>query len=204
MGFKEFQNGTKYTICHTAFAKLAKFSKHSKEKIYEAIRRNDLNINTFHEFSSNSKVSEEAFTEIKQQLVRNQVKFNKEIMASFVIPNTISAAKLLSWFEIFFNLIGDKIEEEKHLDCCPKEEFYEEFSDNMKQWFKDSPEEILGFSSFLKIWDLCFPHVRVRDRHKIGSKCKTCERLSSLRNDLAVIMYECVHLNFTATIGICL
>ena len=156
-------------------------TKYAKEKIYAAIRNNDFKLETVNEFTTSTKVSNKAFTEIQEQLIRNQVVLSKEDLASFVIPNTISAAKLLAWFENFFRLIGDLIEDEIHLDCCPKQEYYEEFSDNMKLWFGDSKEEILGFSSFLKIWDLCFPHVIVRDGHKIGSHCKTCERLSTLR-----------------------
>ena len=121
------------------------------------------------------------FAKIKEQLVLNNISIDREVLSSFVVPNTPASLKLKSWMEIFFEMTGDKINNEIHLDGCPRQEIHEEFTDNMKNWFKDTPKEILGYSSFLKMWDLFFDHVKIRNNNKIGTKCQCCERLSILR-----------------------
>jgi hypothetical protein len=172
-------------LCHQAFAKIAKLTKWTKKKIYGALRDKALNPDTavdIHYFRTGNKVSKEAFTEIKSQLLSNQVDTTESFLASFVTPNTIAATKLKAWMENFFKLVGDQINDEIHLDSCPKQEIHEEYCTNMQEWFNDSSQDILGYSSFLRIWDLCFPHVLVRNaNNKIGTKCVCCDRLSLLR-----------------------
>lgn len=150
--------------------------------MYSAIRSKCLNQDSAIDFNYKSHVSKETFTEIKAQLIRNQIDANESFLASFVTPNTAAAGKLKAWMENYFLVIGDKINDEIHLDACPKQEIHEEYCTNMAEWFGDSTEDILGYSSFLRIWELCFPHVIVREaNNKIGSKCCCCERLSVLR-----------------------
>ena len=186
LGFQAEENGSsdipKHRICHSAFAKLADLNKYTKEKVYTAIRNKSPDLKSAAiNYHNRTKVSEKAFSQIQGNLVRNQVEINKDVLASFVVPNTEQASKLQAWMTNFFKAAGDQIGEEIHLDACPRQEIHEEFTDNMKKWFGDTSEEILGYSSFLKMWDLCFDHVKIRDNNKIGTKCHCCERLSILR-----------------------
>ena len=172
----------KHRLCHSAFSKLADLTKWTKEKVYLAIKNNSPDLkNAAINYSNRTKVSEKAFSQIKGDLVRNQVELTKDVLASFIVPNTEEASKLQAWMTNFFNTVGDQINDEIHLDACPKQEIHEEFTDNMKKWFGDTNEEILGYSSFLKMWDLCFDNVIIRNNNKIGTKCHCCERLSILR-----------------------
>ena len=66
-----------------------------KRKGLLAIKNNSPDLkNAAINYFNRTKVSEKAFSQIKGDLVRNQVELTKDVLASFIVPNTEEASKL--------------------------------------------------------------------------------------------------------------
>lgn len=189
--FEDFQDGKSNQICHRAFCNIAKVTKYTRLKIantfreQKSLKSNELSYYEDQETKVNkrkmTKVSDEVFTMVEATLDRNNISLSKDELVSFMVPNSEAALKLNAWFSNYFDKVGDKIGDEIHLDISFKQEIFEEYNSNMKQWYGDKRSEILGYESFVRVWNICYPHVITRDPKASASKCVSCDKLATLR-----------------------
>ena len=68
--------------------------------------------------------------------------------------------------EDYFSLLADPTPNGKeiHLDPINKKEIYEEYEQDMNDIF----EEPLSSTTFLKVWNDAFPHVKIREYKQVS------------------------------------
>ena len=84
--------------------------------------------------------------------------------ASMRLNNSTEQLKAYAWMHSYFHLVGDhqpNSNEEIHLDPVDKYDIYTEYYKEMLpkgEINRSTPSpNILGYSSFLMLWDKCFP-----------------------------------------------
>jgi len=85
----------------------------------------------------------------------------------------------VSWCSVcwlLLTLVGPYTMIQIHLDVSHKSDVYQMYQGFCKGKGLLS-HEYLGLKSFLKMWANEFPHVRVRRKSTIASKCQICEDL---------------------------
>ena len=187
----EFQSGEINEICHKAFSNIVKITKYTREKIAKAFKSGkslkSVDVSTFEDQQTTvnkrklTKVTEEVFTLVTATLERNNTTLTRDELIAFQLPNSEAAIKLNAWFQNYFDKVGDRINDEIHLDIAFKQEIHSEYDANMKLWYGDDPAEILGYESFVRVWNLLYPHVVPRSPKASASKCITCDKMSTLR-----------------------
>jgi hypothetical protein len=85
-----------------------------------------------------------------------------------------------SWLSVFFHMVGDQIPNsiEIHLETQEKIEIWAEYVWDM---YTLGEYEALCYSKLLELWDLVFPHVKIRVYKAVTGKCTICAVLSDLR-----------------------
>jgi len=189
--FKDFQEGKSHEICHVAFSKIAKITKYTRLKIAKVFKEKkslkSLEVSYYEDQETktnkrkSSKVSENTLKLVEARLDDNKLSLTKDEMVSFLVPNSEAAIKFTAWFENYYENVGDKIGEEYHLDISFKQEIHAEYVANMKLWYHDKQSGILGYTSFIRIWNQCYRHVITRDPKASASKCVACDQLATLR-----------------------
>jgi len=81
--------------------------------------------------------------------------------------------------DFFFGLMGDQMPSSKeiHLEPIYVHEVWEEY----KRDQISVSNEFCSVSTFGKLWESCFPHVKIREHKAVGMKCNVCAVLSDLR-----------------------
>jgi len=67
--------------------------------------------------------------------------------------------------------------DEIHLDPVTKKEVYEEYKSDA---FVNSHSAIYSYSEFAKLWNSCFPKVKIREYKNVSGKCDICEALKNM------------------------
>jgi hypothetical protein len=108
--------------------------------------------------------------------------YDRLLIGKSRLPTSHKALRCYSWFESFFNQVGDFIpnSNEIHLEKCDKKDIYNIFVSEMRSDYED--DAIVTYSYFLKIWKECFPHVKVREYKAVTGKCQCCTILTELRS----------------------
>lgn len=123
--------------------------------------------------------------EIVNRAQAEGVRLSREQIAMMQIPNTVDSLTMYGWMEFYFNLVGDEQpnENEIHLDPVPITTIYKEYQCDMieTEFVGGVGVSALTKESFLKMWESCFPYVKIRTYKSVDGKCKTCARLSYLR-----------------------
>jgi hypothetical protein len=83
--------------------------------------------------------------------------------------------------DYFFELMGDKPPNSKcteiHLEPITFEEIWKEYKRDLEM----SLDVVADYSTFCKLWKVCFPHVKIREYKQVGQTCATCSTLCNLR-----------------------
>ena len=81
--------------------------------------------------------------------------------------------------DFFFGLMGDQMpsSQEVHLEPIYVHEVWEEYKQDQVLVFN----EYVSVTVFGKLWEACFPHVKIREHKAVGMKCNVCAVLSDLR-----------------------
>ena len=97
-----------------------------------------------------------------------------------LMPNGPMHHLAKAWMSVFFHMVGDQIpnSDEIHLETQEKLEIWAEYVWDM---FFLGEYEALCYSKFLELWDLVFPHVKIRVYKAVTGKCTVCAVLSDLR-----------------------
>lgn len=105
---------------------------------------------------------------------------SEEVRIGMLMPNGPKHHFAAAWLDAFFDLVGDKIpnSNEIHLETQDKFEIWAEYVWDM---FHLCEDQALCYSNFLKLWDLVFPHVKIRVYKAVTGKCNICAVLSDLR-----------------------
>lgn len=82
--------------------------------------------------------------------------------------------------DFFFGLMGDQMpnSQEVHLEPIFVHEVWDEYKRDQISVFN----EYVCVSTFGKLWESCFPHVKIREHKAVGMKCNICAVLSDLRS----------------------
>ena len=97
-----------------------------------------------------------------------------------MLPNGEASLNCFVWLKHFFSNCGDDQpnRDEIHLDQMFKNEVYAEYLEDFAGVYDDRPT--LTYPSFDKIWNECFPYVKIREYKACSGKCETCCNLSTL------------------------
>ena len=97
--------------------------------------------------------------------------------ALLYLPNTENAKFAYQWMDWYFDKYGCKVpnSDQIHLEHMDLKELWTEYFDDMGE------EYAYGYEAFLKLWKVCFPHVRVREFKQCCGKCMTCLKLTEAR-----------------------
>jgi hypothetical protein len=102
-------------------------------------------------------------------------------IAAMNIPNTHQSLVCFGWMYQYFELMGDRPPDcedgELHLEPITTEEVWTEYKLDMASIHED----YIAVSTFGRLWEACFRHVKTREYKAVNLKCETCERLCSLR-----------------------
>lgn len=159
-----------------------------KATIYKAFKK-DVKLEAVLETANtnrNSKVSDAAFDLVEKSLLRNNIELTALEKLQFLVPNTEAASILNAWMKNFFETVGDKRKNEIHLDSNTiKQVLHAEYKSNIKDWFGVPDKELLSYETFIRVWNLCYDHVKIRDQKATGSKCDTCEKITAYRRNIS-------------------
>jgi hypothetical protein len=183
-----FENGKVFTVCNNAFSLVFELSRKKRLKMFNLLKRGIQSESTSSRvFNDKTKVSNEVIQQVQETLHRSEIDMDWDSLSNIGVSNTVAAMKCKSWMKHFFDLVGDKMPNTKtkeiHLDCMQRCDVHDEYICNMKNWFGDKPGEYLSSASFNKMWQFCFPHVKIREYKAVCGKCLTCEKLSTLRRN---------------------
>lgn len=93
-------------------------------------------------------------------------------IAAIQIANTSTALATYSWMDYFFKLVGDFIpnsNDEIHLEPITIQEIHDEYVIDMEH----QGDESLGYEAFLRMWNSCFPYVKIREYKQVTGKIHT-------------------------------
>lgn len=65
------------------------------------------------------------------------------------------------------------------MDPVEKKDIYQEYVSDIIDVYKH--DKSLGYEAWLKLWNMAFEHVRIREYKAVTGKCLTCAILSDLR-----------------------
>jgi hypothetical protein len=87
-----------------------------------------------------------------------------------LMPNGQMHHLAKAWMSVFFQMVGDQIpnSNEIHLETQDKLEIWAEYVWDMHFL---GEYEALCYTKFLELWDLVFPHVRIRVYKAVTGKC---------------------------------
>lgn len=125
------------------------------------------------------------FKKIVKYCALSGIKLTVEQLAALQIPNTSVALETYSWLHFFFELVGDTVPnsgDDIHLEPTTIKEVYEEYRVDMVA-MKIDTKDIYSVSAFAKMWDSCYPHVKIREYKAVSGKCDTCAHLSHVRKE---------------------
>jgi hypothetical protein len=99
-------------------------------------------------------------------------------------PNTRPSKVCVAWMYGYFRKAGDfnPSNHEIHLDVAEKSEIYKLFRvDASYRWLLED-NEIIGYTTFTRLWDKVFPFVKLRVYKAVPGKCSFCAKLTELRS----------------------
>ena len=106
-----------------------------------------------------------------------------------MLPNGEASLSCFVWLKHYFSNCGDDQpnRDEVHLDQMFKKEVYADYLEDFAGIYDD--RSTLSYPSFDKIWNDCFPYVKIREYKACSGKCETCCNLSTLygKNDTTEI-----------------
>ena len=104
-------------------------------------------------------------------------------LAASVIPNGPGAITCYVWLQEYFDSCGDYEPNRKeiHLDPITKTELHKEYAFDMtRRGTATIHRPIIAYSTFVKIWNDCFPHVKIRAYKACSGKCEFCSMFTAL------------------------
>ncbi len=118
------------------------------------------------------KPSSSFVKELTKMAERLGVTLTTDQLASLVVPNTVPALTCFAWMKNFFDSVGDKQPNanEIHLEPTDVKTVHDEY----KICVEDAGETALGYDSFLRMWDCCFPHVKIREYKAVSGNLICC------------------------------
>lgn len=165
-------------VCRTAFQLAYGIGKSYIEVIVRSIK--DFEVNLEPPLDDRAVISshyEYLFIKMAEdrglQLTRDQ-------LAALRVPNSPTSVLCYSWMLIYFDVIGDLIpnsDGEIHIEPTDIKEIWAEYKEDTNF----AGESYLCAEAFGRMWDICFPHVKIREYKAVTGKCGTCGDLSHAR-----------------------
>lgn len=90
--------------------------------------------------------------------------------------------KTVAWFEDFILTHADMQPNsmEAHLELSTKKEIWEIYKREMRCLYGEN-EVVLNYDTWVQIWNVCFPYLKIREYKAVSGKCWTCHYISELR-----------------------
>lgn len=178
-----------YSICRAAFCNAHGITLYGLNRVCSEIK---LGVESSEAaFTSQSAVDENVMAEVKEMAKCNKIELTNFDIANMICADTELTIKVLTpsvhtnllvrndasilfaflqcrcWLEIFFKYNGDHNPTTPiiSLSFQPKYEIWELYKDEMTAIYKD--DKFLKYSSFVHVWDLAFPHVRIHQYKQV-------------------------------------
>jgi hypothetical protein len=177
-------SGLSFTVCSDAFRSAYGISKYYHKLICKDIKNGVLNNSP--SFFDHSAIPKAIVDKIVRWADRLKIDLSHQQRGDLEIannPTTLSVSFVLimfdpsiftlfcfsyllqaaAWMKFFFDCVGDKIPDsnnEIHLEVMEKTEIWKEY-DYFRSTVMMDPKG-LSYNSFIELWDLAFPHVKIR------------------------------------------
>jgi hypothetical protein len=158
-------SATVYPVCRQAFCNAYGITLYKLKKISNQIKKGELGEDV-REIGKRNKIRVGAdFLKTKSLIENGFLKeLSDEQIAHIVSSDSCKVTMLRIYLRSYFNGIGDQVPNscgEIHLDPITKKEVWKEYKEDMIDIYKDS-DNILDYTSFIRVWQLAFPHVKIR------------------------------------------
>jgi hypothetical protein len=169
--------------CKHGFAKFYGISTFTVDTLISELKRGQRQV-----VSRVNKKQYEQFT-VEQVRLRKDAELlgfelTQDMISSMRLADTPASKDCHTWLRNYIQLVGDPQPNRRgeiHLDdAATHKDIYNEYFAAKKE-DKSHYLEPVGYVTFIRIWKICFPHVKIRKAKAVDTKCATCTYLTFLR-----------------------